>query len=157
VGARAIEQREHLGVHDAAPGGEPLHVAAAEPRRSAQRIAVIDQPAPRDGHGLEAAMRMAGEAGDDVAVIHAPAVLAGEALADVAAGERRRRPQLIVARRVGVVVMDAEQEGVLGVPGEAQLEGLADWLGHATMLSMASPAASATIGQAIRAALAASV
>ena len=28
-----VEQREHLRVHDAAAGGEPLHVAAAEARR----------------------------------------------------------------------------------------------------------------------------
>ena len=56
----AVDQREHLRVHDAAAGGQPLHVAVAEARRRAQRIRVIDQPAPHDGHRLEAAVRDAG-------------------------------------------------------------------------------------------------
>ena len=40
-----VEQREHLAVHDALPGGEPLHVTAAESGGRAQRVGVIDEPA----------------------------------------------------------------------------------------------------------------
>ena len=89
LGARGVEQREHLRMHDAAAGGEPLHVAAAEARRGAERIGVVDQALAHDGHGLEAAVRMRREARHRVAVVHAPAVLAGEVLAEVAPGQRR--------------------------------------------------------------------
>ena len=66
----------------------------AEARRRAERVGVIDEPAAHDRHGLEAAVRVLREARHDVAVVHAPAVLAREVLPDVAAGERRRRPEL---------------------------------------------------------------
>ena len=58
-------------------GGQPLHVAAAEARGRAERIGVVDQALAHDGHGLEAAVRMRREAGHRLAVVHAPAVLAG--------------------------------------------------------------------------------
>ena len=64
------------------------------------------------GDRLEPAVRVLREAGHDLAVVHVPAVDAGEVLADLAPVERRRRAELVVARRVGVVVVDAEQEGV---------------------------------------------
>src|SRR5262249_53458996 len=82
----------------------------------AERVGVIDQPAPHDRHGLEPAVRVLREAGDHLAVIHAPAVLAGEVLADGAPCERRRGAEPLVARGVGVVVVDAEQEGIGGGP-----------------------------------------
>ena len=96
--------------------GQPLHVARAEARRRAERIGVVDEAPPDDGHGLEAAMRVLREAGHDGAVVHAPAVLAREVLADVAPRERRRGPEALVARRVGVVVMHAEEERVGRLP-----------------------------------------
>ena len=70
-----------------APGGEPLHVAAAEARRGAERVGVVDEAAAHEGDGLEAAVRVLREAGHDLAVVHAPAVVAGEVHAEVAAGE----------------------------------------------------------------------
>ena len=63
----------------------------AEARGGAERVGVIDEAAAHDGHGLEAAVRVLRKAGHDVAVVHAPAVLAVEVLADVAARERRGR------------------------------------------------------------------
>src|SRR5207248_2494211 len=91
---------------DASSGRQPLHVAASEARRRAQRIGVIDHARAHDRDGLEAAMRMRREAGYDLAVIHAPAVLAAEVVAELAPVERRRRGEargaggdLIVAAR----------------------------------------------------------
>ncbi len=57
----AVEEREHLGVHDALARGEPLHVAAPEAGRGAERIGVVDDAAAHVGDGLEA--RGAGAAG----------------------------------------------------------------------------------------------
>ena len=87
----AVEQREHLGVHDARAGGQPLHVARAEARGGAERVGVIDEAAPHDRHRLEAAVRVLREARHHLAVVHAPAVLAREVLAEVAARRATRR------------------------------------------------------------------
>ena len=116
VGAVAIEQREHLAVHDAGAGGQPLHVAAAEAGGGAERVAVVDQALADVGDGLEAAVRVGWEAGHDLAVVHPPAVDALEVLTELAAGERRRRAELGVARGVAVEVVDAEQERVDRLP-----------------------------------------
>ena len=35
-----VDEREHLAVHDAAPGGQPLRVAGTEASRRAERIGV---------------------------------------------------------------------------------------------------------------------
>ena len=56
------------------------------------------QAAAHDGDGLEAAVRVLREAGHDLAVVHAPAVLALEVLAQVAPGQRRGRALALVAR-----------------------------------------------------------
>ena len=115
-----IAQREHLGVNDAATGGEPLHVSAAEARRRAERVGMVDEALPDDGDRLEAPVRMLREAGHDVAVVHPPAVPALEVLADGAARERGVGPHPLVAPGVRVVVMDAEQERIVRRPREAQ-------------------------------------
>ena len=61
-----------------------------------------------------------GKPGTDVAVIHAPAVLAGEVLADVAPGERRGGTQAVVAARVEVDVVDANEERIFRLPRERE-------------------------------------
>jgi hypothetical protein len=48
---------------------------------------VIDEAAPDDRDGLEAAMGMRREARDDLPVVHAPAVLHLEVLSEVASRE----------------------------------------------------------------------
>ena len=93
---------------------------AAEARGRAERVGVIDEALSNDRDRLEAAVRMMRETRHDVAVIHPPAVLALEVLADVAAGERRVRAHPLVAAGVSVVVMDAEQERIGRFPGKAQ-------------------------------------
>src|SRR5688572_31367816 len=60
---------------------------------------------------------MAWKARHHVTVVHVPAVLVGEVLTDGAPRERRGRPQLWVAGGKVVAMMDAEQEGVEGLPG----------------------------------------
>ena len=108
-------------MHDALARGEPLHVAGTEARSGAERVGVIDVAAPHDRDGLETAMRMLREARDDVAVVHPPAVLLLEVLTDVAATERLgRRTELIVSGGIGVVVVNAEQERICGLPRKAQ-------------------------------------
>ena len=99
VRALAVEQREHLAVHDALARGEPLHVAAAEARGRAERVGVVDEAVPHERDRLEAAVRVLREAGHRRAVVHAPAVDAGEVHADVAPGERRVRTDLRRCRR----------------------------------------------------------
>jgi hypothetical protein len=95
-------------------------VAHPEARGGAERVRVIDEPAARDGHGLEAPVRVLRKSRYNIAVIHRPAVFAREVLADVSARERRRRPERVVALWVGVVVVHAEQERVGGDPDEIE-------------------------------------
>ena len=112
-----VHEREHLRVDDAAPRRHPLHVAGAEACGGAERVRVVDEAAPHDGDRLEAAMGMLREAGHHVAVVHAPAVLALEVHPDPAPGKGRRRSHLRVAERIGVVMMDAEEERIDRGPG----------------------------------------
>ena len=99
------------------PGGEPLRVTAAEARRGAERVGVVDDAAPHVGDGLEPAVRVLREARHLGAVVHPPAVDAGEVGAQLPPRERRVGPEAPVARRVGVVVVHAEQERVDRRPG----------------------------------------
>src|SRR5688572_17720625 len=115
-----IEQRKHLRMHDSGAGGQPLHVAHPEAGGRAERIGMIDITLADDGHRLEAAMRMLRKAGDDVAVVHAPAVLALEVLADLASGKRGLRSEPIVTGRIEIDVMDAEEKRVVGLPALAE-------------------------------------
>src|SRR5262245_5105247 len=84
----ALEEREHLAVHDALAGGQPLDVAGAETRRRAERVGMIDVATTQDRDGLEASMRMLRKSRHGLAVIHAPAIFSLEVLADVATFER---------------------------------------------------------------------
>ncbi len=56
----------HLLVEDAAAGRHPLDVAGAEPAAIAEAVAVLDRAGEHIGDGLDAAMRMPGEAGEVV-------------------------------------------------------------------------------------------
>jgi hypothetical protein len=59
------------------------------------------------------------EAGHDTSVIHAPAVFAGEVLAEIAPSQACCWPKLLVACGVLIDVMNAEQKGVACGPGKA--------------------------------------
>ncbi len=54
----------HFLMHDAAPGGHPLHVAGAERAFAADAVAMFDGSGQNIGDGLDAAMRMPGKAGE---------------------------------------------------------------------------------------------
>ena len=126
VGRILVQQRKHFSVHDAAPGGQPLHVALAEAGRRAQRIRVVDQAAAGDGDGLEAAVRVGRKTGHLLTVVHAPTVFLRKVLADLAARQRSGGPQLCVACGVVVVVVHTEQKGVQRRPLETKGLGAED-------------------------------
>ena len=117
-------------MHDATAGSEPLHIATTKSRCGAERIGVVDQAFAHDGDGLKTAVRMRRKARDRAAVVHAPAVLAGEILSDVASVQRRIGPQLRIAARIGVVVVDAEQERIDRGPLRTQSLGIQDRAGR---------------------------
>ncbi len=60
--ARRVAVR-HLLVEDAAAGGHPLHVAGTERALVAQAVGVVDRAGQHVGDGLDAAVRVPGEAG----------------------------------------------------------------------------------------------
>ncbi len=78
-----------------------------------------------------------GKPGHDLAVVHPPAVDAGEVLPEIASFERGGRAELVVAGRVGVEVVDAEQEGIDGRPLEVERHALEHGIGHPTRLRTA--------------------
>src|SRR5436189_1149003 len=106
-------------MNDALAGGEPLDVAFAEAGCGAEGVGVIDVALTHDGDRFEAAMRMLREAWDDAAVVHAPAVFAFEIHADVAAGKRDGWAEAVIAGGESVIVVDAKEKRIGGLPGEA--------------------------------------
>ncbi len=121
-----VEEGEHLGVHDPAAGGEPLHVALAVAGGGPQGVLVIHHPADHVGDRFEAAVGMLGEPGHHAPVIHAPPVLVGEVGAEVATLERGDRAERLIAGRVVVDVVHREDERVDTRPREAQLDDFGD-------------------------------
>src|SRR6476660_2544059 len=96
---------------------------------------MIDVAASDNGDGFEAAVRVLRKPGDDVAVIHAPSVLAAEVLADLVAGERRVRPEAVVPLREVVDVVHAEQERVLRLPARGKGRHCDNGVGHFTTIA----------------------
>ena len=121
---------------DAATGREPLGVAAAEAGCRTERVGVVDEATAHVRDRLEAAMGMAREPGHAPAVVHPPPVDAGEVLPELAPGEARPWSALAVAARVGVVVVDAEQERVDRRPLEPERDRLDHGVGHVPTVSL---------------------
>ena len=124
VGLGGVEQREHFRVLDALARRDPLHIAPAKAGGCAQRIGMVDEPLAHQRHRFKAPVRVAGKAGHGLAVVHAPAVLAAEVAADLAAFQRHGGRKGAIACGVGVVVVGAEKEGVHRGPQRAQGLGL---------------------------------
>ncbi len=120
VGRGGVQQREHFGVHDALACGDPLHIAAAKPRCSAQRVGMVDEPLAYQRDGFETPVRVARKARYGIAVVHAPAVLAAEVAADLTAVQRHGGGKRAIARRVGVVMVCAEQKRIERGPQRAE-------------------------------------
>ena len=130
VRAVAVEQREHLTVHDPLAGGQPLHVAPAEPSGRAKRIRVVDEPLAHEGHRFEAAVRVLREARHRASVVHPPTVGPGEVHAEVSRLERRRRTHVLVGLRILVQMVHAEEERIDGHPLKAEWDGLEQGISH---------------------------
>ena len=125
IGLVAVQQREHLRMLDALAGGEPLHIPFTEACGSAQRIGMVDQAFAHQGHGFEPPVRVAGEAGHMLAVVHRKAVLAAEIAAELALVQRHGlQAHLPVPCRVGIVVVGAEQKRIQHRPAQP-VDGLA--------------------------------
>ena len=123
-------------MHDPFPRGQPLHVAATKSRRCAERIGVVDETLAHERHRLEAAVRVLREPGDDAAVVHAPAVGAGEIHADVTRRERGVRAHVLVRLGVAVEVMHTEEKRIDGRPLEAERDGLQHRISHGCRLRL---------------------
>ena len=120
VGLIRVAQGKHFAMNNALARSQPLHITVAEACRGTGRVGVVNAAFANDGHGLEATVRVRGEAGHGFTVVHAPAVFAGEVLPQVATGQRCLWPHPGVARRIGIVVMHAEQKWVYGLPGKGK-------------------------------------
>jgi hypothetical protein len=57
-------------------------------------------------------MRMLRKAGNNIAMVHAPAVLTLEVIADVSARKRTCGPEPIVAGGIFIQMMDAEEKRI---------------------------------------------
>src|SRR5947209_20203042 len=93
------------------------------------------------------------EARHDMTVVHAPPVGSGEVHAEVTRRQRRLRSEVLVALRVLVEVVHAEQERVDRRPLEPERRDLQHGIGHGSRLRLrkirsASPTSSATISAA---------
>ena len=102
---------------------------------------MVDQSLAYDGDGFEAAVRVLREARHGRVVVHAPAPPAGKVLPQVAIGQASAGPQPVVAARVGVVVVDAEQERVDG-RGRGKPSGLDVRIGLAGIVGCSAVAGS---------------
>ena len=83
--AAVLVALRHLLMDDAAAGRHPLHVARADRAAVAQAVAVLDGARQHVGDGLDAAVRMPGEAGQ---------VIVGTIVAEVV--EQQERIELLV-------------------------------------------------------------
>ena len=87
---QAVLLFRHLGMDDAARRGHPLDVSGAQLALVARAVPVAYSPGQEVGHGLEAAVRMSGEAAD---------VLAGIIGAERIQHEKRVQPPVQVLRQ----------------------------------------------------------
>src|SRR5699024_4209131 len=88
---------------------------------------MVDVTLEDDGDGLEPAVGMLREAGDRGAVVHGPAVLAREVLAEIASGQRGVGTHGVADGGGEVIaVVDGEEEGVDARPLVLEGDDLAD-------------------------------
>ena len=87
---QALGLLRQFTVDHAATGGHPLHAAALQQPLVAGRVAMAHAPGEHVGHGLEAAVRVVGEAGD---------VIVGRIAAERVEHQERVEPVLQVLRQ----------------------------------------------------------
>lgn len=105
--------RLHLAVGDitvhAAARRHPLHVAFAKAGHGPERVGVVEHALAHQGDGFKPPVRVHGEARHGVAVVHVPAVLAAEVMAQIAPGEQGRIGAIrAIALWVGIQVVGTE-------------------------------------------------
>ncbi len=81
---------------------------------------MVNESLANDRHGFESAVRMRRKPWNATAVIHAPAIFAGEVLPDVTPRKRRIGTQLAIAPRVGIIVMNTQQKRIDRIPRKAE-------------------------------------
>lgn len=81
---------------------------------------MIDVARTDNRHRLEAAVRVLRETGHHVAVVHVPALRVVEVLADVVPGKRRGGTKPIVALRIVIDVVHAEQKRIGRMPARSE-------------------------------------
>ena len=113
-----LQQWEHFCMQYAFSGCEPLNVAFAIPSGAPERIRMIKEPMPDDCHRLKPAMRVLGKSRNGLTVVHAPAILSGKILSEIAAGQRYCGAEIFVSSREIVPVVYAEKEWIQGLPSE---------------------------------------
>ena len=85
----------HLLMHDAASGGHPLDVARAEVAAIAEAVAMLHLAREHIGDGLDAAVRMPGEAGQIVVRVLVPEIVEEQERIELGrVAESERAPQL---------------------------------------------------------------
>ena len=135
-GPSLVEEREHLGVLDAASGRHPLHVTAPVARRRAERIGVVDEALPDERDGLEAAVRVdAGSPGTVLPWYIRQPSMPSKSLPIDRPSSGAVGPEIGVARRIPVEVVDAEEERIDRRPLESQRNGLEDGRSHGVSVS----------------------
>ena len=104
-----MQQGKHLGVLHAAARRHPLHVAFAKAGHGPERVGVVEHALAHQGDGFKPPVRVHGEARHGVAVVHVPAVLAAEVMAQIAPGKQGRIGAIrAIALWVGIQVVGTE-------------------------------------------------
>lgn len=101
-------------------GRDPLHVTFPEPCCSPQGICMITISPGYNGNGFKTTVGMCRKTGYTLAVIHSPTIPNLKIISQAAALQGRVRTEVRIASWVSIQVVDAKQERIWGVPGEAQ-------------------------------------
>ena len=103
---------------------------------------MVDTAFSHQRHGLKATVRVTGEAGNRLAVVHGKAVLGAEIAAHLAALELHGlHTHLAVAGRVSVIVVSAEQKRIQTRPAWAEWDAFKNGFasrGHGVLLLRAA-------------------
>jgi hypothetical protein len=119
IGFVGVDKREHFGMHETGTGGHPLNITVAVTPACPTRVKVVNETVQHDGHRFKTPVRMGRKARYGSSMVHLPVVSLIKIRTDVAAHERFAWSHQLVAFRVQIKVMDAEQKGVKCRPDEA--------------------------------------
>ena len=99
----------------------PLHITKSKPTSGAQGVRMIDKSFGHHGNRFKSPVRMRGETGHLFSMIHPPPLfINSKILPELPSSKRGLGAHNIIAFGIKIFVMDAKQEWVLGLPGEAE-------------------------------------